>query len=174
MTKHINEALDQIWSALHGYREDCIPENRNDQAYEEEWESITHAMATLTEALGIDETAPATKSTPRFLYVCKACHSDEIESRNWVTCNTGEITDSCEDGTVFCPECDDPEAQATDAVICDGCLDVLEAARARGWPDAGEDWADTDESVDETEGAALDWLARQGILVLDTDGEPYG
>lgn len=41
--------LETIWSALHGYRQDCIPEG--DPAYDDEWGDITTAMAWIEETL---------------------------------------------------------------------------------------------------------------------------
>jgi hypothetical protein len=41
--------LSTIWGALHGYREDCIPEG--DPMYDDQWSDITTAMAWITEAL---------------------------------------------------------------------------------------------------------------------------
>ena len=49
--------LDCLWHALHGYREDCIPEG--EQAYDDEWSDICTAMAWIREALGLpDEVQP--------------------------------------------------------------------------------------------------------------------
>lgn len=41
--------FETIWDALHGYREDCIPEG--DEAYDEQWSDICTAMAWLREEL---------------------------------------------------------------------------------------------------------------------------
>lgn len=45
--------LETIWSALEGYREDCIPEG--EESYDDEWSELTTAMAWIKEAL---ETPP--------------------------------------------------------------------------------------------------------------------
>jgi hypothetical protein len=45
--------LDCIWNALHGYREDCIPEGNAE--YDREWDDICFAMARIAETLGDDE-----------------------------------------------------------------------------------------------------------------------
>ena len=45
----IDDALKVIWNALHGFREDCIPEG--DLHYDEQWDEITTAMAVLQETL---------------------------------------------------------------------------------------------------------------------------
>ncbi len=47
--------LQIIWNALHGYREDCIPEKAKEEHYDEEWNQICTAMAHLHEALGIEQ-----------------------------------------------------------------------------------------------------------------------
>ncbi len=47
--------LQIIWNALHGYREDCIPEKAEEEHYDEEWNQICTAMAHLHEALGIEQ-----------------------------------------------------------------------------------------------------------------------
>ena len=39
--------FETIWDALHGYREDCIPEG--DEAYDDQWSDICTAMAWLRE-----------------------------------------------------------------------------------------------------------------------------
>lgn len=49
--------MNTIWNALHGYREDCIPEH--DPMYDEEWESICEAMWETAEALGLPSGADA-------------------------------------------------------------------------------------------------------------------
>jgi len=46
---NIDDALKVIWNALHGFREDCIPEG--DLHYDEQWDEITTAMAALQETL---------------------------------------------------------------------------------------------------------------------------
>jgi hypothetical protein len=46
---------DTIWEALHGYRENCIPEG-GDPAYDEQWNDICSAMAYMQEDMGIPET----------------------------------------------------------------------------------------------------------------------
>jgi hypothetical protein len=43
--------LETVWAALESYRENCIPEG--DEAYDAEWEDITHAMALIREELGL-------------------------------------------------------------------------------------------------------------------------
>ena len=43
----VSSWFDTIWTALHGYREDCIPEG--EKSYDEEWEEICTAMAWLAE-----------------------------------------------------------------------------------------------------------------------------
>jgi hypothetical protein len=47
--------FETIWDALHGYREDCIPEG--DEAYDDQWSDICTAMAWLREEF--DEDHPA-------------------------------------------------------------------------------------------------------------------
>ena len=49
----IPEELEVIWNALHGFREDCIPEGQ-DQMYDDQWSEITTSMARITEALGFE------------------------------------------------------------------------------------------------------------------------
>lgn len=49
--------MNTIWNALHGYREDCIPEH--DPMYDEEWDSICNAMWEVCEALGLPSGADA-------------------------------------------------------------------------------------------------------------------
>ena len=46
--------LDTIWSALHAYREDCIPEGNED--YDDEWSDICTAMAWIEEQLSEPDT----------------------------------------------------------------------------------------------------------------------
>lgn len=45
--------MDCLWNALHGYREDCIPEGNAE--YDKEWDDICFAMARIAETLGVDE-----------------------------------------------------------------------------------------------------------------------
>lgn len=45
--------LDTIWSALHAYRNMCIPEGNDN--HDDEWSDICTAMAWLQEELDIDE-----------------------------------------------------------------------------------------------------------------------
>lgn len=45
------QALQTIWDALHGFREDCIPEG--DAIFDEQWNEICEAMAFVHEALNI-------------------------------------------------------------------------------------------------------------------------
>ena len=50
LTKGNTESwFETIWDALHGYREDCIPEDH--EVYEEQWSDICTAMAWLREEL---------------------------------------------------------------------------------------------------------------------------
>lgn len=42
-----------VWDALHGFREDCIPEG--DPMYDEQWDDICHAMAVITDACGVKD-----------------------------------------------------------------------------------------------------------------------
>ena len=41
------KAFDIVWSALYGYREDCIPDS--DEMYNEQWDDICEAMAHIQE-----------------------------------------------------------------------------------------------------------------------------
>ena len=50
----IRSWVDTVWHALHGYREDCIPES-GDATYDEEWSDICTAMAWIQEELGVEE-----------------------------------------------------------------------------------------------------------------------
>lgn len=43
--------MDQLWCALHAYREDLIPEG--DPDYDEEWDALCTAMAWIGEELGL-------------------------------------------------------------------------------------------------------------------------
>jgi hypothetical protein len=45
----LDDAMKVIWNALHGFREDCIPEG--DIHYDEQWDEICTAMANITERL---------------------------------------------------------------------------------------------------------------------------
>ena len=45
--------ITQIWGALHGFREDCIPEG--EKAYDEQWDEICTAMAWIQEELGVED-----------------------------------------------------------------------------------------------------------------------
>jgi hypothetical protein len=47
--------LETLWDALHGFREDCIPEG--EPSYDSQWGDITTAMAWLAESLGLEPTA---------------------------------------------------------------------------------------------------------------------
>ena len=42
---------DEIWKALHAFREDLIPEG--DEMYDDQWSDITTAMAWIEERLGV-------------------------------------------------------------------------------------------------------------------------
>lgn len=45
--------LETIWEALHGYRENCIPEG--EQQYDDQWSDICTAMAWIEEDLANHE-----------------------------------------------------------------------------------------------------------------------
>jgi len=45
----IESMLEAVWTALHGYRENCIPEGTKE--YDEEWGEICTAMAWIQEDL---------------------------------------------------------------------------------------------------------------------------
>ncbi len=47
---NVSSWLQTVWDALHGFREDCIPET--DPTYDKQWDEICTAMAWITEALG--------------------------------------------------------------------------------------------------------------------------
>ena len=47
--------FETIWDALHGYREDCIPEDH--EVYEEQWSDICTAMAWIREEVEGNPTA---------------------------------------------------------------------------------------------------------------------
>ena len=49
------DSLENIWNALHSYRETCIPEG--DPLYDREWDEICTDMAWIAEELGIDHNA---------------------------------------------------------------------------------------------------------------------
>ena len=49
----IGTALQTVWDALHGYREDCIPEGQ--ETYDDEWSDICTAMAWIAEDLGVED-----------------------------------------------------------------------------------------------------------------------
>ena len=49
--------MNTIWTALHEYREKCIPEH--DHVYDKEWDSICDAMWEVCEALGLPTGADA-------------------------------------------------------------------------------------------------------------------
>ena len=55
--QEIKNKLSIIWDALHGFREDSIPEGQ-DKMYDEQWNEITGAMAEITEELGLDSGQP--------------------------------------------------------------------------------------------------------------------
>ena len=46
---NVDTMLDVIWEALHGYRQNCIPEGTNE--YDDEWSDICTAMAWIQEDL---------------------------------------------------------------------------------------------------------------------------
>mgnify|MGYP003631546617 FL=1 len=46
-------ALSIVWDALHGFREDSIPEGQ-DKMYDEQWDEICGVMANITEELGLN------------------------------------------------------------------------------------------------------------------------
>tara|TARA_Y100000114_G_scaffold11641_1_gene9282 strand:+ start:492 stop:671 length:180 start_codon:yes stop_codon:yes gene_type:complete len=46
-------ALSIVWDALHGFREDLIPEGQ-DKMYDDQWDEICGAMANITEELGLN------------------------------------------------------------------------------------------------------------------------
>ncbi len=48
----MEDDLKVIWDALHGYREDCIPEG--DLLYDDQWDQICTAMAHIHKALGLE------------------------------------------------------------------------------------------------------------------------
>ena len=66
----MEDNLQIIWDALHGYREDCIPEKAEEEHYDKEWDEICTAMAHIHNALaayshcvelGIEETGGESK-----------------------------------------------------------------------------------------------------------------
>tara|TARA_R100001460_G_scaffold25897_1_gene52170 strand:- start:188 stop:370 length:183 start_codon:yes stop_codon:yes gene_type:complete len=46
-------ALSIVWEALHGFREDAIPEGIESQ-WDQQWDEICGAMANITEELGLN------------------------------------------------------------------------------------------------------------------------
>ena len=48
----MEDDLKVIWDALHGYREDCIPEG--DLLYDDQWDQICTAMAHIHKALSLE------------------------------------------------------------------------------------------------------------------------
>lgn len=44
-----DEQLKVVWQALHGFRDDCIPEGNCD--YDEQWDAICTAMANIEDEL---------------------------------------------------------------------------------------------------------------------------
>lgn len=44
--------LDTVWSALHGFRDNCIPEG--DLIYDAQWSDICTAMAWIAEELDLE------------------------------------------------------------------------------------------------------------------------
>lgn len=48
--------LSIVWDALHGFREDCIPEG--EEMYDEQWDEICGAMAVIAEELGLSSSEP--------------------------------------------------------------------------------------------------------------------
>ena len=46
---------EEIWKALHAFREDLIPEG--DEMYDDQWNDITTAMAWIEERLGVPSDA---------------------------------------------------------------------------------------------------------------------
>jgi hypothetical protein len=55
---------ETIWEALHGYRENCIPEG-GDPAYDEQWNDICSAMAYIQEELGVPEIVDNAEADPQ-------------------------------------------------------------------------------------------------------------
>lgn len=51
MQHDYEEALTWVWSALHAFREDCIPES--DPMYDDQWDDICTGMAWIREGLGL-------------------------------------------------------------------------------------------------------------------------
>lgn len=47
-------AMQMVWDALHGYREDCIPEGV-ESWYDDEWNYICEAMDVIHKVMGIDQ-----------------------------------------------------------------------------------------------------------------------
>jgi hypothetical protein len=50
-----NPDIVTVWNALHGYREDCIPEGRDYGSYDRQWDDICTAMARIQEDLNCEE-----------------------------------------------------------------------------------------------------------------------
>lgn len=40
-------------------------------------------------------------------WVCSECGSDFIQEKCWVTYNSGTVCDSCGDGEIWCPDCEE-------------------------------------------------------------------
>jgi hypothetical protein len=39
--------------------------------------------------------------------VCECCGSDRVQSKCWVEMKSDKIIDSCDDGDIYCPDCED-------------------------------------------------------------------
>ena len=48
---NVESMLEVVWEALHGYRENCIPEGGGEGQYDNEWSEICTAMAWIEEDL---------------------------------------------------------------------------------------------------------------------------
>ncbi len=56
--QELKNKLSIIWDALHGFREDCIPEG--EEMYDVHWDDICEAMAKITEGLGLNSSEDMT------------------------------------------------------------------------------------------------------------------
>lgn len=53
MSRDMERHVQEVWEALEGFRDDCIPEG--DDAHDRQWADICESMAIIREELGLKD-----------------------------------------------------------------------------------------------------------------------
>jgi len=83
-------ALEDMWTVLSDYRENCIPEG--DENYDEQWDDICHNMEVITNAAGSSAMLEELRNT--WDVEERGCEHSHYAKADWQQ-------DVCNDGTVL-------------------------------------------------------------------------